>query len=317
MKFFDQVGKVALGSRVRFLGDKITEDAALIYRAYGIEMNPKWFPVFYVLSQNIDMTITAIADEIGHSHVSVSKISREMSKARLVDEKSDAKDKRRTMVSLSKNGKEIARKIEAQYLDVNAALDELSSEASNDLWRALGEWEFLLEQRSLLERVLEKKKDRESSAIKIVAYLPKYRQAFFDLNKEWITTYFKMEKPDRDALENPKEYILDRGGFIFVALLNKEPVGVCALIQRDDPIYRFELAKMAVSPSARGKNAGRMLGQSVIEKAKAMGAKRLFLESNTILKPAISLYHKLGFQKIVGPPTPYERCNIQMELIFR
>ncbi|RZL43422.1 MAG: MarR family transcriptional regulator, partial [Pedobacter sp.] len=41
----------------------------------------------------------------------------------------------------------------------------------------------------------------------------------------------------------------------------------------------------------------------------------IYLESNTILKPAINLYHKLGFEKIAGKPTPYTRCNIQMELV--
>jgi hypothetical protein len=35
-----------------------------------------------------------------------------------------------------------------------------------------------------------------------------------------------------------------------------------------------------------------------------------------MLKPAINLYYKLGFRKTSGPPSPYERSNIQMELIF-
>jgi GNAT superfamily N-acetyltransferase len=78
----------------------------------------------------------------------------------------------------------------------------------------------------------------------------------------------------------------------------------------------YELAKMAVSPEARGKNIGWLLGNAIIEKARSIGAHRLYLESNTILKPAISLYHKLGFKKITGPPSPYERANIQMELIL-
>jgi hypothetical protein len=26
------------------------------------------------------------------------------------------------------------------------------------------------------------------------------------------------------------------------------------------------------------------------------------------------LYYKLGFKKITGSPSPYERCNIQMEM---
>jgi GNAT superfamily N-acetyltransferase len=152
--------------------------------------------------------------------------------------------------------------------------------------------------------------------IEIVSYTEKYQAAFRELNEEWIRTHFKMEQPDYDALDHPQEYILDRGGFIFVALLGAEPVGVCALIKRDDLIYPYELAKMAVSPKARGKKIGYLLGQAVIEKTRALKAERLFLESNTILEPAINLYHKLGFKKIEGPKTPYERCNVQMEMGF-
>jgi GNAT superfamily N-acetyltransferase len=99
-----------------------------------------------------------------------------------------------------------------------------------------------------------------------------------------------------------------------VALYNEEPVGVCALIKMKDPDYDYELAKMAVSPRAQGKNIGWLLGQAIVEKAKSLGAKKVYLESNTILKPAINLYHKLGFKKIAGHATPYERCNIQMEI---
>lgn len=71
---------------------------------------------------------------------------------------------------------------------------------------------------------------------------------------------------------------------------------------------------MAVSPKVQGKGIGMLLGQACIEKVKALGAKKIYLESNTRLKPAISLYHKLGFQKVAGYPSPYERCDIQMEL---
>lgn len=81
-----------------------------------------------------------------------------------------------------------------------------------------------------------------------------------------------------------------------------------------DEEYDFELAKMAVDPSAQGKNIGWLLGRYALGKVRELGAKKVYLESNTILKPAINLYHKLGFQKIVGHATPYERCNIQMSV---
>ena len=150
--------------------------------------------------------------------------------------------------------------------------------------------------------------------IEIVNYDSSYKEVFRDLNVEWISTYFKMEASDYMALDNPDSYILENGGQILVALLNKEPVGVCALIKMNDPSYDFELAKMAVAPKAQGKKIGWIIGKAIKDKARSMGAKTRYLESNTILAPAISLYRKLGFVEVFGRNTPYERCNIQMAL---
>lgn len=46
MDFFNQTGKLAIGSRLRMLTDKITVDAAAIYKMFGVDLKPKWFPVF-------------------------------------------------------------------------------------------------------------------------------------------------------------------------------------------------------------------------------------------------------------------------------
>ncbi|GAA3993621.1 bifunctional helix-turn-helix transcriptional regulator/GNAT family N-acetyltransferase [Mucilaginibacter dorajii] len=317
MNFFNKTGKMAIGSRLRMLTEMITEDAANIYKLYNTDMQPKWFPVFYVLSQGEAKTITDIAKEIRHSHPSVSKIAREMVKHGLVIEKKDNTDGRRNMVSLSAKGLTIAQNMGDQYTDVNLAIEQLMSQTRNDLWKAIEEWEFLLEQKSLLNRVREQKKERESTNVKIVDYIPKYKQAFRDLNTEWISKWFKMEEADYKALDNPEGYILNKGGYILVALYNNQPAGVCALIKMDDPDYEYEMAKMAVSPAVQGKNIGFLLGNAIVEKARLLGAKKIYLESNTILKPAINLYHKLGFNKVAARTSPYERSNIQMELIIK
>lgn len=314
MKFFDEAGTKAIGSRLRMLTDKITSDAAAIYQLYDIELQPKWFPVFYTLSQNDEKTITGIAEEIGHSHPSVSKIIREMIRNGLVQERKVAHDGRQTMVSLTEKGKNYKAKIEGQYIDVEAAIQSIASQASHDLWKAIEEWEYLLEQKSLLRRVSEQKKQRESTAVQIVDYEPKFASDFKSLNEQWISYYFKMEETDYKSLDDPEGYILKQGGHIFVALYEGQPVGVCALIRMMNASQDFELAKMAVAPAAQGKHIGWLLGQAALNKARELGGKKVYLESNTILKPAINLYHKLGFQKIAGHPTPYERCNIQMEV---
>lgn len=315
MDFFTRTGKMAIGSRLRMLTDKITSDAADIYKMYGIPLRPKWFPVFNVLSTG-DFTITEIAQMIGHSHPSVSKIVTEMSKQELIREKKDRLDGRKNVVGLSKAGKALAEKIKDQYEDVTNAVEAISDSTQHDLWKAIEEWEFLLARKTLFEYVREQKKQRESKQVRIGAFKPRYAEAFRRLNEEWITTHFKMEQADHKALSNPKRSIIDKGGHILVALYNDEVVGVCALQKMDDPDYDYELAKMAVAPSARGKNIGWLLGMAIIETAKSKGAKKLYLESNTMLEPAINLYNKLGFRKTGGRATPYERCNIQMELIL-
>ena len=73
MDFYQKTGKMALGSRLRRLSEQITDEAAQIYKLYSIQFQPRWFPVFYVLSHGESKTITQIAQEIGHSHVSVSQ----------------------------------------------------------------------------------------------------------------------------------------------------------------------------------------------------------------------------------------------------
>ncbi|HEV8506439.1 MAG TPA: bifunctional helix-turn-helix transcriptional regulator/GNAT family N-acetyltransferase [Chitinophagaceae bacterium] len=305
---------MAIGTRLRKLGESITEDAAHIYKLYDVQLQPRWFPVFYVLSQGSYMAITAIANEIRHSHVSVSQIVKEMKKRGLVVDKMDHTDARKTLVALSNKGKREAEKIQDQYRDVGKAVEAIFNQSTYDLWKAIEEWEHLLEQKTLLKRVIEQRKVREQTDIKLVPYSAKYRKVFKDLNAEWISKYFKMEEADLKYLDHPETNILKKGGYIAMALYKNQPVGTCALVKMDKD--SFELAKMAVSPKCRGKGIGYLLCLHAIDKAKELGGKKIYLESNTLLKPAIDLYYKAGFQKVARQPSPYERCNIQMERIL-
>ncbi|WP_439698900.1 GNAT family N-acetyltransferase [Mucilaginibacter sp. AW1-7] len=315
MNLYNKTGKMALGSRLRLLTSRITEDAVRIYELYDADFSPKWFPVFFALWENGETTITAIADEIGHSQPSVTTIIKEMAVAGLVENGIKSNDKRKNIAGLTEKGRALAnRMINVQCKDVDMAIDGMIAETTHNLWEAIAEWEFLLDKKSLFKRVEQQKKIRESLEVEIVAYEPQYAAAFKSLNEEWISTYFEMEEADHRTLDHPQEYILDKGGKIFVALYNNEAVGACALIKLNDNEYDFEMAKMAVSPGAQGKSIGSLLGNAVINAALQMGAKNVYLESNTLLKPAINLYHKLGFKKIAGKSTPYKRCDIQMVL---
>lgn len=312
MNFYDKTGKMALGSRLRRLSETITEQAAQVYALYNVDMKPKWFPVYYALNSGEPKSITQIAVEIGHSHPSVSTIVKEMVKHGVVQLINTGADARKNYVALTEKGLAINDQIKDQYTDVNAAIEQAISETQHNIWKAIEEWEFLLEQQSLLKRVQHEKKEREAGDVQVVGYQHEYKTAFKALNEAWITQYFRMEETDHKSLDNPEGYILDKGGYILFAIYKGQPVGTCALIKMDG--QTFELAKMAVAAGAKGKGIGFILGKAAMQLAAEKGATKLYLESNTILKPAISLYHKLGFKKVTGVPSPYERCNIQMEV---
>lgn len=312
MDLYSQIGKVALGSRLRRLSDRLTEDAAKIYKLYNVALDPKWFPVFYVLSQQESAAVTEIAQRIGHSHASVSQIVKEMSNRGLTTTEKHSQDARVSIVKLSDAGKQLIPHLEQQCVDVNQAVEELLLESQYDLWNAISEVEFLLTDKSFFDRVQAVRKAREQQTVEIIDYLPKFHADFKRLNYEWIGKYFQLEEADHQSLNDPDEKILKPGGHIFMAMYNGEIVGTCALIKLNGNTY--ELAKMAVTENARGKGIGWLLGQAAIHKAREFSAETIFLESNTVLEPAINLYHKLGFRKIVGKPSPYQRCNIQMEL---
>ena len=181
--FFEQTGMMAIGTRMRMLSERITKESEQIFALYNIDIKPKWYPVVFSLLTEETKTVTTLAQEIGHSHVSVIKILKEMSNAGMLVEKKDKHDKRKTNITLSTYRKECIKGLKSQHLDTTIAMQ-------HDLWLALDEFETL--------------------------------------NKEWI------EQRDIDILENPKEYIIDQGGAILIALYNNEPIGVCALVNLED-----------------------------------------------------------------------------------
>ena len=145
---------------------------------------------------------------------------------------------------------------------------------------------------------------------------PDHRTAFRDLNLAWIERHFVVEERDRHELEDPERHILAHGGRIFLAESTSpegtKVVGACALVIEHGPT--FELAKMAVHDGARGHGVGRALARATIDAARAAGASRLELLSNTSLGPAIALYRTLGFVEVALPRTDYARANIKMVL---
>jgi N-acetylglutamate synthase-like GNAT family acetyltransferase len=149
--------------------------------------------------------------------------------------------------------------------------------------------------------------------MKIVPFHTKYASEFYNLNIEWLETYFYVEDYDKEVLSKPEKYIIQPGGHIFFVIEDDLVLGTVALMKAEDGV--FELTKMAVLPNQRGKHIGQKLMQHCIDFAKENKFEKLLLYSNTVLENAIYIYRKFGFIEIpVEADSPYNRSNIKMEL---
>lgn len=138
---------------------------------------------------------------------------------------------------------------------------------------------------------------------------------FRDINAEWIGAMFRLEPTDREVLDDPRGRIIEAGGeILFVEAEGLGIVGACALQKTGE--RSFELTKMGVRESARGRKAGEFLLAAVVERAKSRGADPLYLLTNTRCAAAIHLYEKLGFvhdaRIMARYGARYARCDVAM-----
>ncbi|SOD92080.1 GNAT family N-acetyltransferase [Spirosoma fluviale] len=155
--------------------------------------------------------------------------------------------------------------------------------------------------------------------ISIHPYSPGYQPDFKRLNIEWISRYFAVEPHDLEQLDHPDVHVLPNHGQIFFAKLDDAIVGCVAMVNTGTPeqgVSEFELAKMAVSPTAQGKGIGKKLCLVAIDYARQLGVKTIWLESNRILTPALTMYESVGFREVPSIPTPYARADIRMEMVL-
>lgn len=156
--------------------------------------------------------------------------------------------------------------------------------------------------------------------MRIRDYEPALAADFARINRQWIQTMYALEPVDEAQLGDPHGMIVAPGGAILFA---DDPelgvVGTCGLLKTGEG--EFELIKMGVLPEARGRGVGEALLNAAIAKAFALGARHLFLLTNSKSEAAIRMYLRAGFAHDAGilasAGSEYARCDVAMRYIGR
>lgn len=111
---------------------------------------------------------------------------------------------------------------------------------------------------------------------------------------------------DRDVIEVEAAY-LKAGGEFWVVEQGKTIVGTAAYHPIDRGIKAVEIRKMYLLPSVRGKGLGQYLLQQLEVAIALRGYGEIWIETASVLKEAVKLYEKYGYQPATGVETA--RCD--------
>jgi DNA-binding MarR family transcriptional regulator len=153
MNVIDNSGLLAIATRLQRLSDQFRKDGVQIYKARGIDFQPKWFPVIYTLHHKPGIGVMELAAEIGYAHPSTIILLRELEKEKLIQSKKDRHDERKRLLLLTQKGHELISRMQPVWEAMTAATAELT-QTQNNLLKAIEEVEAKFRERSFLERAL-------------------------------------------------------------------------------------------------------------------------------------------------------------------
>ncbi|NOW98212.1 MarR family winged helix-turn-helix transcriptional regulator [Mucilaginibacter sp. SG564] len=151
MNVIDESGILAIATRLQRLSDQLRKDGVLIYKANGIDFEPKWFPVIYTLHLRSVLSVVEIANEIGYTHPSTISLLKELEKVKLIRSKKDKTDERKRLIQLTPKGQELIEQMKPVWDVMIAALTELTA-TQNNLLLAIAEVEEQMKRLSMFER---------------------------------------------------------------------------------------------------------------------------------------------------------------------
>jgi len=326
MDFFDAVGSLALGSRLKRLSDMFMAEGRTVYRTAGVDFEPRWFPVFFILQQRGSLTVTEAAAELGVPHTYVSQLLKELRQAKLVSFKRHPEDGRSRLVVLTAEGRALGAVLTPLWNDIRAAIDTVIDATHIDVLGTLRRIEQLVAEMPPSSIVEARRRARTTGA----AELPTAPQRAFYLRpierhdnpamaaiiRSVMTSMgacgpgFSINDAEVDQMY--EAYTVPGARYV-VAVYDGTVVGGAGIapLLGGDP-STCELRKMYLLPEVRGLGVGRALLTQCLEAACDMGYTQCYIETLASMTTAQQMYERSGFTRIPGAlgATGHFSCDV-------
>lgn len=128
MNYYQSLGYLVLGSRLKRLSELFLSEINKSYRAQGIVFETTWFPVFYLLSTHKTLSIQELCEQIEVSHPAASQLITNLKSKGLVATTTSPEDARKQLVKLTPEGKKLLKKILPVWDAIRETMEEVAAE---------------------------------------------------------------------------------------------------------------------------------------------------------------------------------------------
>lgn len=295
MDFYRHVGELIFGTRLKRLSEKFLFDVGKVYKSLDIDFEPSWFPIFYLLNKNREMSAAGMAEELAITHQAVSQLVTILEIKKVIKILQDNNDKRKRLIVFTKKGLTLMDTVKPVWKSMEKALQKLFGEGANSayLLHALDEFEDSLKRKGLYSRIMEDIKTRQVEDIKIMHYDSEYKSQFKSLMLSWLIDNYDSDILDVGLLNYPEKKIVKNGDLILLVKVNDQIVGT--IVTQGKEKATTNILYLVVDENWQKRELGKKLLLEAINRLEAEGVKTIQVMLDRKFTHAAKLFKSNGF----------------------
>ena len=151
----EELGSLALATRLKNLSERLAKDVAAIYKASDFDFEPRWFAMIYALKDGDELAVTELAQMLQQTHPAINQVANVLVKKRLVIESKDDADQRKRMLKLSQSGLTLVEQMLPIWDKIQIANDKLLLDSASSFLLNIKLIESARDEKSMYDRVNE------------------------------------------------------------------------------------------------------------------------------------------------------------------
>ena len=267
------------------------------------------FPIFYLLNEKGELSVTEIANEIEITHSAISQMVTILEKKKMIKFIEDKNDKRKRLICFTKNGHDLMDTISPVWDALHISMSNLFLEGENSTYilSALNEIEESLNRKNLHLRVTKEIEKNELGKVEIIPFDVFYKLSYKNLILNWIVENQNTGIVNTDLINFPERLKDHSGNEILLAIIKELCVGT--IVSKNINRKEAEVFYFVVDEKWKQRQIGRQLLKTLVCKLKENQINKVSVKFGRKNSYAIRIFKDEGFSLRSVIPSESESNN--------